>query len=77
MSAEENKATVRRLLEELYDKRNVDIFDEVYAADYKGYIPRSTLESPEAAKQFNLAKDKAFPVGSGPGKNLYPPLNQR
>ncbi len=61
MSVEENKATVRRLFEELYDKRNVDVFDEVFAADYKGYIPRSTLESPEAAKQFNLAMDEAFP----------------
>ena len=61
MSAEENKDIVRRLLEKLYDKRNVDIFDEVYAADYKGHIPSSTLESPEAAKQFNLAMDKAFP----------------
>ncbi len=61
MSAEENKASVRRLFEELYGKHNVDVLDEVYAPDYKGYIPRSTLESPEAVKQFNLAMYEAFP----------------
>jgi len=34
VSTEENKAIVRRLYEELYEKRNIAVVDEVFAPDY-------------------------------------------
>ena len=39
MSAEENKAIVRRYLDEAWIKRNVDILDELMAPDYARYLP--------------------------------------
>ena len=34
MLAEENKAVVRRLIEEVYNRGNLDIADELLAPDY-------------------------------------------
>jgi steroid delta-isomerase-like uncharacterized protein len=39
MSAEENKAVVRRYLDEAWNKRNVDILDELMAPNYARYLP--------------------------------------
>jgi predicted ester cyclase len=39
MSAEENKAIVRRYLDEAWTKRNVNIIDELMAPDYARYLP--------------------------------------
>src|SRR5205809_2652518 len=39
MSAEENKAIIRRLYEEGYNQRRTDIIDELYAADYVNHSP--------------------------------------
>ncbi len=35
MSAEENKALIRRLVEEVWNGKNVDAYDEFYAAEYQ------------------------------------------
>jgi predicted ester cyclase len=39
MSAEENKAIVRRYLEEAWNKKNVGIIDELMAPNYARYLP--------------------------------------
>ncbi|HEU0001247.1 MAG TPA: ester cyclase [Ktedonobacteraceae bacterium] len=39
MSAEENKAIVRRYLDEAWIKRNVNILDELMAPNYARYLP--------------------------------------
>jgi steroid delta-isomerase-like uncharacterized protein len=38
MPTEENKKVVRRWMEEAWDKKNVDIIDELHATDYVGHI---------------------------------------
>ena len=39
MTAEENKAIVRRYLEEAWNKRNVGIIDELMTPNYARYLP--------------------------------------
>jgi predicted ester cyclase len=39
MSAEENKAIVRRYLEEAWNRKNVDILDELMVPGYARYLP--------------------------------------
>ena len=34
MSVEENKAIARRFIEEVWNQRNIDVFDELLAADF-------------------------------------------
>jgi len=58
MSLEENKAIVRRFIE-AYNKRNLDLFDDLVAPDYVDHPhPQQGLE--EFKKLFTLAFD-AFP----------------
>ena len=44
MSAEQNKAIVRRFIEELWNNRNLDVADEIFAADCTTHQLRSGLE---------------------------------
>ncbi len=39
MSLEQNKELVRRSVAEFYNRENVDVVDEIYAADYVGHDP--------------------------------------
>ncbi len=41
MSAEENKALVRREYEEVWNQGKLDVIDEIYTADFVGHIPGS------------------------------------
>ena len=57
MSLEENKAIVRRFIE-IYNKRNLDLIDDLVAPDY---VDHTNKVSREGLKQlFNMAL-KAFP----------------
>lgn len=58
MSLEENKAIVRRFIEEL-NKRNIAIMDELVAPDM--VHPTLQVRGPESYKQFETALWKAFP----------------
>ena len=53
MSAEENKALARRLIEEMVNRGNLDAADEIAAPDYVGHDPASPQEirGPEGLKQ--------------------------
>jgi len=63
MSAEENKALVRREMEELFNHTgNLDAADEIIAPDYVSYEPTSgEVRGIEGAKQFAAAYREAFP----------------
>jgi len=62
MSTEKNKAIVRRWIEEGWNKHNLTVIDEVYAADYVQHEPApETVNSSEALKQYVGAYLTAFP----------------
>ncbi len=70
MAAEENKAVVRRELEEIFNRTgNLDVADEIYARDYIGHQPApDDIQGVEGAKQFAaifrraLAHEKAAEI---------------
>jgi hypothetical protein len=63
MSAEENKAIARRHFEELWEKGDVSVADEIYAADAVGHDPMNPghADYPESEKQAIIRDNTAFP----------------
>ena len=61
MSTEDNKAVVRRLIEEGFNQRNLAIFDELYAPDFVYYLGSTTIQGREPYKQFTSMNFTAFP----------------
>ncbi len=64
MSTEENKALVRREIEELFNHTgDLDVAGEVYAPDFVGHDPTlpEDLHGVEAARQFAASFRGAFP----------------
>ena len=63
MSAEENKALARRVIEEMFNKGNLDVADEVLALDYVDHDPASPEEirGPGGFKRFVATARSAFP----------------
>ena len=57
MSLEENKAIVRRFIE-AYNKRNLDLFDDILAPDYFDHTSKVGIEG---LKQLMNMAFKAFP----------------
>ncbi len=61
MSTEHNKQLVLRWKEEIWNKRNVNIVDELYAPDYVGHMSGLSVPGPlrgrEALKQLFAAFD--------------------
>lgn len=59
MSTEENKAIIRRYIEEAWNKGNVNIIDQVMADNYARYMPGSELPlDREGQKQARFANGK-------------------
>jgi steroid delta-isomerase-like uncharacterized protein len=63
MSAEENKAVVRRVIEEMFNEGNLDAAYELIAPDYVQHDPAMPEEArgPEGYKEFAAAYRTAFP----------------
>jgi predicted ester cyclase len=63
MSAEENKAVLRREVEELYNHTgNSDVVEEIFSLDYVSHEPASgEVRGIEGARQFAATFRKAFP----------------
>jgi steroid delta-isomerase-like uncharacterized protein len=63
MSAEENKAMVRRVWEEFFIQGNLDMADEFFAPDYVNHDPAAPEDrhGPEELKQFLGMYHNAFP----------------
>jgi steroid delta-isomerase-like uncharacterized protein len=61
MSTEDNKAIVRRLIEEGFNQRNLAIFDELYALDLVYHLGSMTIQGREPYKQFISTIFTAFP----------------
>jgi steroid delta-isomerase-like uncharacterized protein len=63
MSTEQRKAFVRRQIEELWNKGNLDAADECFTSEFVGHDPASPEEirGPEGFKQNVAAVRAAFP----------------
>ena len=63
MSTEENKALARRVLEEMFNKGNLDVADDLLAPDYVDHDPAmpEDIHGPEGFKQYVGAYRSAFP----------------
>jgi steroid delta-isomerase-like uncharacterized protein len=61
MSVEENKALVRRFVEELWNSGNMAVADEVIAADATITLPGVGQVNRESLKAFATAHRSAFP----------------
>jgi len=62
MSAEENKAVVRRLVEELVNKGDLAVVDEIFDTDFVNHSPATgTTPDREGIKQYIAMVRSAFP----------------
>ncbi len=61
MSTEENKAIVRRVIDEMVNKGNLEVADEVLASDYIYHFPTHEINGPEGLKEFISSMRTAFP----------------
>jgi steroid delta-isomerase-like uncharacterized protein len=63
MSARENKAIARRADEELFDRGNLDVADELFALNFVYHDPASGEDwhGPESVKQYATMLRAAFP----------------
>ena len=61
--SEANKAIVRRSFEEVWNKRNLNIIDEIYAADYIGHVVASPeiIRGAQGLKRFAAIFQFTFP----------------
>jgi steroid delta-isomerase-like uncharacterized protein len=62
--SEQNKATARRVLEEVYGGNNLDAADEIYAPDFEDHDPTAPPEmrqGPDGIKQQARMYNSAFP----------------
>ena len=60
--SEENKAIVRRVYEQVWSKGNLDVVDELYAADFVLHDPAQPgIRGPEGYKQLVTGNRTAFP----------------
>ncbi len=63
MSAEENKALARHVIEEMFNNGNLDVADEYIAPDYENHDPAmpEDIHGPEGFKEYVGAYRSAFP----------------
>jgi steroid delta-isomerase-like uncharacterized protein len=61
MSTEENKAMCRRVIDELINKGNLAVADEVMASNYVYHFPMYEVKGPEGFKELIGMMRNAFP----------------
>jgi len=61
MSAHENKALARRVFEEVWNKGNLAVADEVWANNFVGHAAPDEIKGPEGVRQFFSVFRSAFP----------------
>lgn len=58
---EQNKATARRIFEEMETQGNLNAADEVFSSDFVGHMPTGDMHGPASMKQFAASLRTAFP----------------
>ena len=68
MTTDQNKVTVRRFYEEVWNKENVDFAFEVFAEDYIRHDLRLTkaLPGPEGQRRSRQTSGRRFRTWNGP-----------
>ena len=61
MSTEENKEIVRRVIDEIVNKGDLSLAEEVLAANYIYHFPTHDIHGPEGFKAFVTSMRRAFP----------------
>lgn len=63
MSTEQNKALIRRLVEEIFNQGNANVADELIAPDFIEHeeLPPEIASGPEGIKQMTAMLHSAFP----------------
>ena len=61
MTAQQNKANYRRIIEEVWNQGNLALADELCSPNYVGHDPSMTLRGLEQFKQYVAAYRNAFP----------------
>lgn len=61
MSIEENKAVIRRHVEDLWNKGDLAVADEIISADFVFHGPAGEFKGPEGVKQMFVMFRTAFP----------------
>ena len=61
MSAEENKALVRRFVEEFWNEGNMSAADELMAPEAQIHLPTGEVVNPHEAKSFAATWRESFP----------------
>ena len=61
MSTEENKAMIRRVYEEAFNKGNLAVVDKLMANNYVLHTPGQEFKGPEGFKQYGTMMRTAFP----------------
>ena len=62
MSVEENKALIRRQFDELWNRHDLDVVDELFAADYVGHLyPYPAIQGPKMVKRIAVMLRTGFP----------------
>jgi steroid delta-isomerase-like uncharacterized protein len=59
--SEQNKAHIRRVIEEVYDRGDLRVVDEVAASDLVIHAPSQEIRGREGAKQYVAALRAGFP----------------
>jgi steroid delta-isomerase-like uncharacterized protein len=60
-SKTQNIEAVRLVFHEVFSKGNVDLVDELYAAEFVGHFPAETFHGPEGIRSHVIAHRTAFP----------------
>jgi steroid delta-isomerase-like uncharacterized protein len=61
MTTEQNKALLRRVIQEAFNKGNLAVVDELIAPNYVFHVPRNEVKGTEGFKQYITMMRTAFP----------------
>jgi steroid delta-isomerase-like uncharacterized protein len=56
-----NKATARRIFEEIETQGNLNAADEIFSSDFVGHMPTGDMHGPTSMKQFATSLRTGFP----------------
>jgi steroid delta-isomerase-like uncharacterized protein len=59
--SDQNKATARRIFEEMETQGNLNVANEIFSSDFVGHMPMGDMHGPASMKQFAISLQTGFP----------------